>query len=749
VSAARNDPCPCGSGRRFKHCCGAVQGAAVVTDAGTAQADLTALVALLEDGQLAQAESAATARLGKEPAGGLLWKVLSVAQMRQGKDARAALMRAAQLLPEDAEAHANLGGWLRRRGEWQAALASLGRSLALEHKNPEALTDAADVQRALGRPGDASTLYQTALQLDPRRVPAILGLGNALLELGEPRQAVRWYDEALTVVPDDPQIQCHLANALRLAGEPVQSLHLTRRLLLRAPQLPMAHNNLGLLLMAQGDVTAAIESFRECLRLDPEQVSALLNLGGALKESGQLAEPLALYSRAVELEPRNAAAQEDLGYMLLESRRIAQAEAAFRRALTLREASARGHLGLAATLRVQGRTAEAEASCARALELQPENPEALALLGELHADRGRFPEARAQFERAIAVKPDFAAGYASIASLQRMRPEDEAWLAGATRLLARPLPAAQQAQLHFALGKYCDDVARYDEAFAHYRQANELTLRGSSGYDGARLEALIGRVMQLCTPALMRSPAATAAASAQPLFIIGMPRSGTSLAEQILASHPDVFGAGEVRFWDRAFLVLEREAAAGAERLAQALPRVAHDYLAELPPGAAAALRVTDKMPANFLYAGVIHAALPQARFIHMQRHPLDTCLSIYFQHFFNVSQYANDLAGLRHYYTQYRRLMGHWREVLPAGTLLEVPYEGLVADAELWTRRMLEFAGLPFDARCLEFYRSERVVITASRWQVRQKLHGGSSGRWRNYEKHLEPLRPLLDLPA
>ncbi len=695
-------------------------------------ADITALVALIEQGQLAQAEAGAAALLRTQPEDGLLWKALSIAQLRQGKEALPALRRAAELLPQDAEAHANLGGWLRQRGEWAAALESLRRSLALEHRNPEALSDAADVQRALGRPREALTLYQTALQLDPRRAQTCNNLANVYLDLGEAREAVHWYDQALTLSPNDPQIQCNLANALRLAGEPAQSLNLTRRLLLRAPQLAMAHNNLGLLLMGRGEVSAAIASFREALRLGPDEVPALLNLGGALKESGQLPEALTLYSRAVELDPRRADAQEDLGYMLLESRRIEPAEATFRRALVLRPDSARAHLGLATTLRVQRRTAEAQASCERAIALEPQNPEGLALLGELHADRGSFAQARAQFERAIAVQPDFAAGYASIAHLQRMRPEDETWLAGATALLSRPLTPAQQIQLHFALGKYFDDVTRYDEAFAHYRRANELTLRATAGYDRGRLEALIERLISFCSPALMRTPAAagTPSESAQPLCIIGMPRSGTSLAEQILASHPQVFGAGEVRFWDRAFAVLEREAAAGPGQLAQALPKVAHDYLAGLPAPAAAALRVTDKMPANFLYAGVIHAAFPRARFIHMQRHPLDTCLSIYFQHFFNVSPYANDLAGLVHYYTQYRRLMGYWREVLPPGTLLEVPYEGLVADAELWTRRMLEFAGLPWDPRCLEFYQTERVVITASRWQVRQKLHQGSSGR-------------------
>jgi tetratricopeptide (TPR) repeat protein len=713
--------------------------------------DMTALVALIGNGQLAQAEASAQGLLRAQPEAGLVWKALSIAQMRQGKDATAALRRAAELLPQDAEAHANLGGWLRQRGEWPEALQSLRHALTLEQTNPDALAHTGDVQRALGRPREAITLYQAALQLDPRRAQVINSLAGAWLDLGEAREAIRWYDQALSVLPDDPQIQCNLANALRLAGEPAQSLHLTRRLLLRAPQLAMAHNNLGLLLQAQGDSGAALASFREAVRLAPAQVAGLLNLGAALRDSGQLREALALYTRATELDPKHAEAQEDLGYMLIESRRIAAAEAAFRRALALKADSARAHLGLATTLRLQKRATEAQASCERAIALAPEDPQPLALLAELHADCGRFAEARAQFERAIAVQPDFASGYAGIAHLQRMRPEDQSWLGAARALLERALPPAQQIQLHFALGKYFDDVARYDEAFEHYRQGNELTRHAGAGYDAARLEALIERVLRFCSPALMRTLAASGAPpnAAQPLFIIGMPRSGTSLAEQILASHPDVSAAGEVRFWDRAFLVLEREAAGGAAQLAQALPKVAHDYLAELPQPASAARRITDKLPANFLYAGVIHSVLPAARFIHMQRHPLDTCLSIYFQHFFYESSFASELAALKHYYTQYRRLMRRWREVLPAGTLLEVPYEGLVADPEVWTRRMLEFAGLVWEPRCLEFYHTERVVITASRWQVRQGLHQGSSGRWRHYEKHLGALLPLLELPA
>src|SRR6202043_1463103 len=177
------------------------------------------------------------------------------------------------------------------------------------------------------------------------------------------------------------------------------------------------------------------------------------------------------------------------------------------------------------------------------------------------------------------------------------------------------------------------------------------------------------------------------------------------------------------------------------------IPDLTRDYLARLTASAGGAPRVVDKMPANFMYAGLIHAAFPLARIIHMQRHPIDTCLSIYFQNFFNIGPYANDLDDLTHYYGEYQRISNYWRAVLPATALLEVPYEALVADQEHWTRRMLDFIGLPWDPKCLDFHQTDRVVITASRWQVRQKINAASAGRWRNYEKFLGPLQRLQSL--
>jgi tetratricopeptide (TPR) repeat protein len=704
--------------------------------------EIGALVNMVHAGLLQQAEGRASALLSAQPGAGMLWKILSIARLRQGKDAFEALRRAAELLPEDAEAHANLGSELHSRGEWAAARSSLRRALELEPRNPDVFIEAADAERALRRPRDAIALYERALALDPHRREAHNNLANAFLELNEPEPAARHYRQALALKPEDAQVLCNLANALRQLGQLDEALECSRRAIVLSPGLAMAHNNLGLLLAGRGQRAEAVGSYREALRLNPRYVEALNNLGNVLREQGEQREATARFREAVQLDPSRADSHCNLGYALLDTRHLAEATAAFRHALALQPESLSARLGLAAALRVQGFADEAAASCRAALAAEPRSPAALALLGELCADRGRFEEAHELFERALALDPHFVPAYGSIASHRRMSREDRGWLEGAQRLLAGGLPLAEQIHLRYALGKFFDDVGEWHKAFISYQAANELTKRHGARYDRARFAGMVDQIITVCSPAFVREPRPGADDSERPVFIIGMPRSGTSLTEQILASHPQVFGAGEVSYWEQAFTALQRGVTAGGA--SATLAGVARAYLERVGARAGAAARVTDKMPANFLYAGLIHAALPRARFIHMQRHPLDTCLSIYFQNFFNVSPYANDLGNLAHYYGQYLQVMAHWRRTLPPDTMLEVPYEALIEDTEGWTRRMLDFIGLPWDPGCLEFHSTDRVIITASKWQVRQQISASSVGRWRNYQQYLAPLQHL-----
>ena len=746
IRPGRNDSCPCGSGKKYKHCCG-LQTAAAAPTTPTPLA-IGSLVALVNQDRLHDAEHQARALLTTHPAAGMLWKILSVALVRQGKDALPALRRTAALMPNDVEAHRNLGSALHDQGQWAAALDSLRQVLVLRPGDVEALVDSANALRGLGRAREAVPLYQRALQKNPQLVEAQNNLGNAFLELGDHAAAARCYRLALAMQPDDAQILCNLGNALRPLGRLAEAITIGRRAVALDSRSSVAHNSLGLALAAQGQREQAVASFRQALLLDPAYVEGLNNLGNVLRDLGERHEALSLYRRAVELDPGRAENHCNLGTVLFELRRIEEAAERFREALLLQPDYAPAYLSLGLALRQQRRPEEAEASCQAALAIDPKYVEALSFLGELRADRGRFAEAEELFQRAIAIKPDFAFAFSSIATHRKMTGEDVAWRQGAEALLATRLPLGHEISLRYALGKYFDDVGQYETAFSHYRQANDLTKRFGAKYDGAKLRRRLDRIIHSFDPAFARACRAQASTSELPVFIVGMPRSGTSLIEQILASHPAVFGAGEVTFWNAAYDAYrdaELAGRVGADQIAD----IARDYLERLTALGGGAQRVVDKMPANFMYAGLIQAAFPQARIIHVQRHPIDTCLSIYFQNFFNIGPYANDLDDLAHYYGEYVRITDHWRAVLPATSLLEIPYQALIEDQEGWSRRLVDFVGLPWDPKCLDFHQTDRVVITASKWQVRQKLHSASTGRWKNYEKFLGPLQGLVNRPA
>jgi tetratricopeptide (TPR) repeat protein len=709
--------------------------------------EIGALVGLVNQGRVREAEGHARTLLAEHPDEGMVWKILSVALVHQGKDALAELRRTTELLPADGEAHRNLATAWRDRGQWAEALLSLRRALELQPHDADAFAEAADAMRALGRSVEAVPLYERALLLDPRLVEARNNLGNAFLELHQNLNAARCYRLALETQPDNPVILSNLGNAQRLLGLLEEAKICLQRAIALDRTLGIAHGYLGLVHVALGQREAAVTNFREAIELNPGDTTALNCLGGVLRDLGRRRDAVAAFERAIAVNPSSAESHCHLGEVLFEMRRVDAAMECYRRALTLQPTYAPAHLSLGMALRQQRRPADAEASCRAALDIDPSHVEALSFLGELKADRGEFAQAEELFAKAIAIDPGFYSAFAGIATHRKMTMADSEWRHGVETLLAKRLPLSAEVSLRYALGKYLDDVRQYDDAFDHYARANELTKRYGATYDRTQFSALVTRIIGRFQPEFIRECQTSASAADLPIVIVGMPRSGTSLAEQILASHPAVFGAGELTFWHGAYRRLEQTAPHGAPD-GSLLADMARNYLERLTALGSGSVRVVDKMPANFLYAGLIHAVFPNARIIHMQRHPLDTCLSIYFQNFFNIGAYANDLDNLAHYYREYLRVTDHWRSTLPATALLEIPYEALTEDQEGWTRRTLDFVGLPWDPKCLDFHRTERVVITASKWQVRQKIHASSAGRWRNYEKFVGPLQTLMNLP-
>jgi tetratricopeptide (TPR) repeat protein len=413
-----------------------------------------------------------------------------------------------------------------------------------------------------------------------------------------------------------------------------------------------------------------------------------------------------------------------------------------RRALKLKPTyvSARISLGMSCVL--LGRLAEARKCYEKALRVAPRNTAARVGIGQIDSLEGRFTEAEAAFRQALEIEPRASYAWAALVWLRRMTPADSEWVKGAEEVAAGGLNALHEATLRFAIGKYYDDVGDFGRAFRSYQRANELNKLRTAPYDREDRTRFVNDAVRVFTSEARARARPGASDSARPVFVVGMPRSGTSLVEQIIASHPEAWGAGELNFWQIAARGHHQEV------LDEALcRRLAQGYLKVLTGHSADARRVVDKAPVNTDYLGLIHSVFPNARILYLRRDPIDTCLSCFFQQFPPALNYTLDLSDLAHYYREHRRLVDHWRTVLPAATLLEVPYAELIADQESWSRRILEFIGLPWDERCLEFYRTTRAVNTASVWQVRQKIYKRSIERWRNYEKFIGPLKGLADL--
>jgi tetratricopeptide (TPR) repeat protein len=505
-----------------------------------------------------------------------------------------------------------------------------------------------------------------------------------------------------------------------------------RELLLRHPNSGMLWKLLGLSCWLQGK--DALPALTKATELSPDDAEAHGNLGNALRAAGQIEKAVASQRHALALAPGYALAHNNLGSALLDLGRVDEALASFGRAVALEPGFALAHGNRGHAWLMLNQPDAAEASCQRALEIDPRLTAAMVQVAEIQAARGRFDEAQETLNRAIAAEPDMPEAWAALARLRKMTRADSAWLSQAQRIVARPLPARREVPLRYALGKYFDDVGDYPRAFENYRRANDLSNMNRPEQALRHLTQGIDHLIHTHTREWLRRAPLVADLSRRPVFIVGMPRSGTTLVEQILASHAGVHGAGELDFWRKAATAHE---AAG---------RPAEQYLALLSNLSAGAQRVIDKMPGNFLYLGLIHAALPNARIIHMRRDPRDTCLSIYFHDFGRAHPYAGDLHDLAVYFAEYLRLMDHWRAVLPQEALLEVPYEALVREPEAWSRRMVQFIGLPWDPNCLEYQRSVRTVSTHSKWQARQKISAASIGRWRNYEEFLGPLQSLVE---
>ena len=607
-------------------------------------------------------------------------------------------------------------------GRLAEAEALYRRILAVAPEHAGCLHRLGGLALATGRCDLAITLVNRAIAVDNREPVYFNTLGNAQFARGRLPEAAALYRRALRLKPDYVGARYNLGNVLQALDRPAEALAAYEQVLALAPDHAEALNNLGAVLLALDRPEDALVRFRQAIALRRDYAEAHFNLGTALQELGRRPEAVARYRRAIRLRPDYAEAQGRLGTVLLE----------------------------------QGQLEEATARLERAIQLDPAYAEAHNNLGSALLDQGRFDEAAVRFEQAIRLRPTYAEAYFNRAELPTYRP-DAAERAALEALVADdgPLPPAKAPFIHFALARALEEAGEPARAFQHLLTGNALKRR-QIGYDEAATHDLFRRIAAVFDADLFARRPNTGTPSTIPIFVLGMPRSGSSLIEQILASHPLVQGGGELTT-----LVMVATGAAGGRGRPLAYPedipalddaalrRLGGAYLADVPPLAPGKTRLTDKMPYNFLTLGLIPLILPGARIIHTERDPADTCVSCFSKLFPFSQAFSYELGELGRYYRAYHTLMAHWRAVLPAGALLDVSYEAVVEDLESQARRLIAYCGLPWDDRCLDFHRTRRAVRTASAAQVRQPVFRSSLARWRRFEPWLAPLLGALNDPT
>jgi tetratricopeptide (TPR) repeat protein len=530
------------------------------------------------------------------------------------------------------------------------------------------------------------------------------------------------------------------------AGQPSAAIPILREAIRSDAKYFDAHHALASALMRSGRFADAVEILLRALAIRPNSAAAWRDLGVSYDRQNLHPPAIEAYRRAVELAPNLDDVLSRLGELYRMYSRMDEAGDCFERAAAVKPDTTKAHLLRSDARLLRGDISAAEEWARKAVALDPASDAAHGTLAGLLYAQGRFEEAASSFEAALRLNPKAARCWHGLAECRTFSEDDISIVDRMLVVLQRTgLDEGERMTMHFAVGKVYDDCGDYAHAMEHFDAANGLRARDLR-FDRAGFEALVDRTIQRFTRDFVTSNAGSGTPDSRPLFIVGMYRSGTTLVEQIVSSHPKIAAGGELTVWTPADI--EVDATTGEfdpDRVQAAIAKYL-SVLQKIGPGAA---RVTDKLPFNFFRLGAIHALMPNARIIHCQRDPIDTCLSIYSNLFRSRVPFAARKDDLAFCYRLYLRLMDHWRKVLPDDVFLDVQYEQLIADREAETRRLIAFAGLEWNDSCLRPEQNKRTIDTASARQARQPVYTTSMQRWRHYEPWIGELHQLLSPPA
>jgi len=636
-------------------------------------------------------------------------------------DKAEALCRAAvERNATDVNMTALLGAILFKAGKRKEAEKYLRISIELAPNFAKPWSDLGQLLVEARRPEEAVTVLENAVRLEPKEDDAWFNLGKARAMLGLGPQADEAFEKSFELNPE--------RKALALAAEHQQAER----------------------------VDEAEKIYRDILRANPRNVDALRLLGTLALESGRVHEAERLFRRAVAYAPDYVEARLDLGRTLKEQQRLEEAIHSFEKAAELEPESLQAHFLLASVLAPAARTHDAIAAYRKVLEIRPNHAGALLGLGHTLKTVGQQDEAIAAYRECIRLRPGNGETYWSLANLKTYRLSDDDIQAMEAQVARQDqdedFNSQSRVNFLFALAKAYEDRGNFDQAWAYYRDGN-TTQRMEENYDPVRTEVMNDELIKVFNRPFLEQHAGKGNPSPAPIFIVGLPRSGSTLLEQILASHSMVEGTAELPYAGVVANSLNRNRADGVNypravcglssaqfhKLGQDYLDLARIHRTEGSP------RFIDKMPNNFPAIGFLQLILPNAKIIDARRYPLDSCLSCYRQLFARGQNFTYDLTDIGEYFLQYQRMMDYWHEVLP-GRCLTVQYEDVVTDFESQVRRLLEYCELPWEENCIRFYETDRPVRTASSEQVRQPVYSRSIHFWRNYDDRLDELKAVLE---
>jgi len=645
-----------------------------------------------------------------------------------------------------------LGVVAHSAGKTEVGVELIEKAIGFNKKVPLFYANLTEMYRRLEQLEDAIKSGKKALKLDPQFISAHGNIAITYYDLKDYKKAEYHNDVALKIDPNFAPSLNNMGSICRHNEDYEAAEKYFRDAIKIAPHFMDPQNNLGEILTRLEQPEEAIKVLDHVLAVNPNYDSAYCNRGTAYLAMGMENEARGNYLKSLSIDENFIPGHAGIVMLALEFHRLDEGEASARRLVEIAPDEPDSHSMLGSILLAQGLTDEAESLFKKANVLDADYIPAKTGMGHALMEKGDLKGAEAMFRDCIKTEGETSPAIYSLIQVKKIKagdPEIKIMEEEAKKLESR-LVDSKAIPLNFALGKMYDDLGEYDRGFPYYIEGCRIK-RKIFDYSMEEKQTSIDEMKKVFTADFLEQKSGHGDTSDLPIFVLGMPRSGTTLTEQIIASHPSVHGAGELKDIINLAENLSPEQADASfskkmlDVRPETLTEMGQKYIADLKERSPDSLKITDKMPGNFHYIGLLKLIVPNAKIIHVSRHPLDTCLSCFTRLFAHGQANTYDLFEIGHYYKCYTELMDHWRSVLPKGAFHEVRYEDLVDDTEAEAKKLIEYCGLEWDSSCLEFYKNKRAIRTASVTQVRQPIYKSSKARWKNYDQFLDPLKEAL----